>query len=644
MLNLILTKLVLATVIVIVAEVLTRRQVRPQVSYAAWFAAVLVLLMPPVVTVPLLRTAKAALASPAKMVGISDCEVPSARSNVAAVSVGATGGEAAVGLETSVANSEAADLTGRLGWREGAVGLWIAGTVGILIWRGRKRFILGRLVQAATPVEPKFVTRCQVVAEETGLGNCPQIVMANGVFSPFLWHPIFGKAHIVFPQELLRSLSDESAEAIVRHEFVHVRRRDTLRHHVEALALALWWWFPCAWLVSKRLREYEELCADSEVIRSAPHARRAYATALLDAYEFLTSSPNEDLVAAPTFAKRKFLKTRIEMIVSNKLEAPNRRLTAVVASALGFGLVSVGFLTVGEAKPDQGVPLEQEPVAEKGENQEKAPVARKESATNRIEREKQIEIPATTGGRLKLNVPMGSIFLKTHDKDSVVLDSTMRAPKENAEELFEKVKFAQQSKDGVIEILIEWTGDQGGKSKLGLGHELLVPRSLSVDLATGGGSVAIADDIQGNVSVQARGGSVALNNVSGDLAVQTSGGSIAVDDVGGNADIRTSGGSIKSGAVGGNLQCKTSGGSIVAALANQISQPVDLTTSGGGVVLVVPKDLKAHLIAKTSGGSIAGDLINAVGKPTAVDEMINGGGEKVTIKTSGGNIVITTKK
>ena len=100
---------------------------------------------------------------------------------------------------------------------------------------------------------------------------------------------------------------------------------------------------------------------------------------------------------------------------------------------------------------------------------------------------------------------------------------------------------------------------------------------------------------------------------------------------------------IRDSSVSGHLDAKTSGGSINARLENQIQRPVSLMTSGGSISLVVNPNFKAVLDAKTSGGRVICDLpLEVSGKfsKRAIEGAVNGGGPKITMKTSGGNIVL----
>ncbi|HCF78420.1 MAG TPA: hypothetical protein DER52_01875, partial [Glaciecola sp.] len=103
----------------------------------------------------------------------------------------------------------------------------------------------------------------------------------------------------------------------------------------------------------------------------------------------------------------------------------------------------------------------------------------------------------------------------------------------------------------------------------------------------------------------------------------------------------TSGGSIEVGEVLGELSARTSGGSIKATFAQQINRNAELKTSGGSIEATLPPQIQVNLKASTSGGRVSSDfLVNGEISKRKVEGEINGGGPKLILHTSGGNIKI----
>lgn len=77
-------------------------------------------------------------------------------------------------------------------------------------------------------------------------------------------------------------LDGEELACVLAHEGVHAARRDNLWHYVMALALAVHWWNPAVWLMSRLLRRDIELACDRAALKKlGPDKRAQYAQALV---------------------------------------------------------------------------------------------------------------------------------------------------------------------------------------------------------------------------------------------------------------------------------------------------------------------------------------------------------------------------
>jgi hypothetical protein len=178
---------------------------------------------------------------------------------------------------------------------------------------------------------------------------------------------------------------------------------------------------------------------------------------------------------------------------------------------------------------------------------------------------------------------------------------------------------------------------------------------------TSGGDV-IANQLQGNVELQTSGGDITINGVEGDLTARTSGGSIVIENVVGSTRAASSGGNVAARGARGDTRLQSSGGDIVAEVTNgkveaitsggdiRVSlsgsnQGISATTSGGGVALQLPRDVKATVDASTSSGSVQSDLTVDASKKSRqrLYGTINGGGETIYARSSGGDVRISER-
>jgi len=116
----------------------------------------------------------------------------------------------------------------------------------------------------------------------------------------------------------------------------------------------------------------------------------------------------------------------------------------------------------------------------------------------------------------------------------------------------------------------------------------------------------------------------------------------------GPVNARTSGGNVRMVNIDGRLDARTSGGNVEAELLGA-NRGVELRTSGGDITVRVPSEFAAEVDARTSGGDIDCDLPVTYSGPISrhrrsLKGTINGGGEPLTIRTSGGDIDIRTPR
>jgi DUF4097 and DUF4098 domain-containing protein YvlB len=178
-----------------------------------------------------------------------------------------------------------------------------------------------------------------------------------------------------------------------------------------------------------------------------------------------------------------------------------------------------------------------------------------------------------------------------------------------------------------------------------------------VEMQTSGGDIR-AEQIDGNTRLGTSGGDVDVTRLTGDLDAKTSGGYIHLSDISGKVVARTSSGNVIASGIRGDSDLKTSGGDIRATIDGKIAahtsggdvtaelvganRGISVSSSGGDLVVRVPRNTAGALNASTSGGSVRSDI------PVTTTEMgehkltgtLNGGGNEIYARTSGGSIKV----
>jgi DUF4097 and DUF4098 domain-containing protein YvlB len=173
--------------------------------------------------------------------------------------------------------------------------------------------------------------------------------------------------------------------------------------------------------------------------------------------------------------------------------------------------------------------------------------------------------------------------------------------------------------------------------------EVTVPKRFEVSVRTGGGSIDLKDTV-GSVKLNTSGGDITAMNLNGTVWLRTSGGRIIAENVQGDVDANTSGGDVRLLNIDGSIKGHTSGGNVRVSLKGA-NRGITATTSGGDVELILPRSTSANVSASTSGGDVTTDIpiTTTLTKTTRLEGTLNGGGQPIEARTSGGDVRLRTE-
>jgi len=139
-------------------------------------------------------------------------------------------------------------------------------------------------------------------------------------------------------------------------------------------------------------------------------------------------------------------------------------------------------------------------------------------------------------------------------------------------------------------------------------------------------------------------GEVRVRGITGDVDAGTTNGDIRVSDVKGSVEVSTTNGEVHVANAAGWTSAHTTNGSVVAELRRLPPQgKVELGTMNGNVEAYFDSDLRATLEAQTTNGRVSiGFPIEHDGVMTSrtIRGTIQGGGAKITIGTTNGNVEV----
>lgn len=290
--------------------------------------------------------------------------------------------------------------------------------------------------------------------------------------------------------------------------------------------------------------------------------------------------------------------------------------------------------------------------------------------------------------RLVVDIDMGDVDVRAGAAGKVgvqVLRTVSTNDQAKAHELINKFTYDVQQNGNVVSVRIDnrsrvWF-DWGIGPRLRMKAVVTVPRNAVVQLATSGGDVIVLD-LDGVVQARTSGGDILLGRLGGQVKASTSGGDVTVKEMrsavdvstsggdilvegapagvtaktsggditirraGGNIVARTSGGDIDLEGGTGVVEARTSGGDVVARFASAPRSDVNLSTSGGSVHLVVPVTSGFELDASSNGGDVSSSIPVLVQGKRHDDHLVgrvNGGGPRVRLRSSAGDIVIASR-
>lgn len=328
-----------------------RRLRRPALAHALFVLALLKLLVPPILPVPLpdalrpdaLLGLDGAAAHAPRADDHADASTVSERPPSGQVGPDASTVSTAAGVPASSAAAPAATTStsgsggaaaSPLAWI--LLATWIGGSLLVagLALRRARRFARAVRATRATPPPAWLARELRALLPRFALAREPQLTVVDADVAPAVLATLRGTA-LLLPSRAL-DLPAPALRALLAHELAHVRRRDPWVRWLELATAIAWWWLPVVWWLRLGLREAEERACDAWVAAVLPDARVDYCRVLLQ------FASEDAAVAAPAHAsptrRLRTWKHRLEDIMTrdipHRLSRPARLATLLAAVAV----------------------------------------------------------------------------------------------------------------------------------------------------------------------------------------------------------------------------------------------------------------------------------------------------------------------
>lgn len=217
---------------------------------------------------------------------------------------------------------------------------WLLGVafVAATAARGYQRLtnrVLSASSRAAT-ASAALEAEARALAACVGLGRAPRVLVLPGLTSPLvvgLFRPV-----VVVPAGFEAVLTPQERRLVLAHELAHLRSADLWFGLVPALARALFWFFPPAWLLAREYVTAREEAADLLALRATGAPAACYGRLLLK----MTTGPAAPVLAsaglfAPGFVA---LRRRLGTIREAPLPARARRRASALAAVAVLLVIS----------------------------------------------------------------------------------------------------------------------------------------------------------------------------------------------------------------------------------------------------------------------------------------------------------------
>ncbi len=210
-----------------------------------------------------------------------------------------------------------------------------------------------RVVRNAGVNESREVTTtAKRAGQRAALDSVPLICYSESAVVPFA-HGLLQPA-VVLPGAA-RRWSESELEAVLIHEFNHIRRRDNAWAFLATLAAAIHWFNPLIWLARRQMLLQAERACDVGVVQAGIDPAQ-YAMLLVDLARSATGKRGL-IIYASQFLGMKLLEVRIMSILQANLKSPQLTATArlivvslAIASLLPLSVVRLSAADQSESK------------------------------------------------------------------------------------------------------------------------------------------------------------------------------------------------------------------------------------------------------------------------------------------------------
>lgn len=184
------------------------------------------------------------------------------------------------GANEAALPSQIAGEQPRLRWRVWLMLSHLAGVLVFAAWTAGQLWRLRCLIRssrdiAAGPHHEQMLALCRTMK----LRRTPRLLESQEAISPMALGIL--RPTVVIPSRVLEGLAPGDVRTVLAHELAHLRRGDAWLNWLRIVLLAVWWFHPVAWLLSRALRHVHEDCCDDMLLAGGLIGEADYCETLL---------------------------------------------------------------------------------------------------------------------------------------------------------------------------------------------------------------------------------------------------------------------------------------------------------------------------------------------------------------------------
>ncbi len=221
-------------------------------------------------------------------------------------------------------------------WYQIAGCIWVAGVIVFIIYHGRKHFRFIKMVNrwGEQTINPQVFEALQRIKSDIGIAKEVRLQICSSVSSPMVLG--FISPVIILPQA---DFSMGELSHILRHELVHLKRKDLWYKSLVFIAAAIHWFNPVSYLMAKAIAAQCEISCDAEVVKNSDMGgRQQYCETIIGVIK--NQSRMQTAFSTNFYGGKKGMKNRIFSIMDT---------TKKKAGVIFLCLILIGTVCAGVA-------------------------------------------------------------------------------------------------------------------------------------------------------------------------------------------------------------------------------------------------------------------------------------------------------